>query len=106
MVKVIHNDATIDWDTSVVYYDKYNRVIQSISGNHMGGTDIISNQYNFAGELLKTVQLHRLPGKDNIKLTYYYEYDQQGRLLQTRQKVNSDSVLVNKLEYNELGQVI
>jgi hypothetical protein len=88
MTRVMNNDNTIQWLTSVLYYDKYGRAIQSISDNHLGGVDIVSNQYNFAGELLKTLQVHRVPGNPDITIAYSYVYDTQGRLLQTWQKIN------------------
>ena len=53
--KVLSNQEDI-WLWSVIYYDKYLRVIQTITDNHLEGYDRISNNYNFVGDLLETKQ--------------------------------------------------
>lgn len=43
---------------SVNYYDKYGRVIESVSDNHLAGVDRLTNSYNFSGRLVTSVTSH------------------------------------------------
>ncbi len=90
------------------YYDKYGRVIQTISQNYKGGYDIVSNEYNFAGELLKTKHKHTIENKASNYLVYLYFYDHMGRLQKVELSQNenaSGAIVINEMTYNELGQV-
>jgi RHS repeat-associated protein len=49
------------WLTTANYYDANGRVIQSISQNLQGGTDISSNLYYFQGMLYKNIMKHVNP---------------------------------------------
>ncbi|MEI9920685.1 MAG: RHS repeat-associated core domain-containing protein [Bacteroidota bacterium] len=42
------------WLTSSVYYDDRQRVIQTVTDNYKGGTDRITNKYDFTGKVLET----------------------------------------------------
>jgi len=95
------------WLYTVNFYDNYGRVIQTYKTNHLGGYDIITNQYDFAGKILFTLHEHT---PDKIKFTAIrtaFTYDQQGRLLTTSEQIgeNTQSVVVSSLTYNRLGQV-
>jgi RHS repeat-associated protein len=46
------------WLKSVNYYDDKYRVIQVISDNYKGGTDRVSNLYDFPGKILKSKETH------------------------------------------------
>jgi len=107
--KILNQTTGLPFElTTVTYYDKYGRVIQTISDNHLGGIDRISNQYNFAGELLKTVHQHRISGTTVIKtITQTYQYDHAGRLIQTRHKIDTQpEVILAANQYNETGAMI
>ncbi len=105
----VMTDNEEKWLTSVIYYDKYGRVIQSISQNNLDGYDIISFKYDFSGKLLEKKQKHTAGQQVPKYLVYLYTYDNMGRLLKTELSQNSDAsnpVIINQNEYNELGQVI
>jgi RHS repeat-associated protein len=107
--KVKYIDGGIEkWLTSVVYYDKYGRAVQSISKNSVGGYDIVNNRYNFAGELLESKQKHTDYLKQTKYLVYLYRYDETGRLLNLSLSQNengSNAVMIDSLTYHETGQV-
>lgn len=46
------------WLATVNYYDDDYRVIQTISDNYKGGTDRITNKYDFTGKVLKSKATH------------------------------------------------
>ncbi|MGJ1447708.1 DUF6443 domain-containing protein [Sphingobacterium spiritivorum] len=87
------------------YYDDYGRIIQSKSQNHMGGTDITDNSYSFTGELESSTRRHTVNGQTTT-ITTTNEYDHVGRLVNSRQQINSQpevTLLANS--YNEIGQL-
>ncbi|WP_293913581.1 MULTISPECIES: DUF6443 domain-containing protein [unclassified Sphingobacterium] len=87
------------------YYDLEGRVIQSKSQNHIGGTDITDNSYSFTGELESSTRRHTVNGQTTT-ITTTNEYDHVGRLVNSRQKINSQpevTLLANS--YNEIGQL-
>ncbi|WP_333888853.1 DUF6443 domain-containing protein [Sphingobacterium siyangense] len=92
---------------SVNYYDKYGRVIETVSDNHMAGVDRITNTYNFSGQLVTSKHQHRISGSTAVTtLLTTNIYDHVGRLVQTKKKVNSQTeVIQSKLAYNEIGQL-
>src|SRR5690606_1451709 len=71
-------DGSQQWLRAVTYYDDRYRVIQSVSDNHMGGVERISNLYDFTGKVLKTKT-----STDDITVKRKFEYDHAGRLLKT-----------------------
>ncbi len=102
------SDDNKTWLHTVNYYDKYGRTIQTIAENQKGGTDIIKNKYNFAGELLETIQTHNITGNsnDNITITKQFTYDRMSRLLTTSEKINNENAqITSENQYDELGQL-
>ena len=103
---LLHNGLTVDkeWLHTVNIYDEYGRVIQTIADNHKGGRDIVSNRYNFVGELLESKQEHT---NSNIVIDRKFAYDRMGRLVSEKEKLNKTNtwVTTSANEYNELGQL-
>ncbi|PTT02576.1 sugar-binding protein [Pedobacter sp. HMWF019] len=90
----------------VQYYDKEARIVQEKSDNHLGGTDIIDNTYNFSGELISSNRTHKVNSVTTI-IANRFEYDHMGRKKATMVSINGAAeVAVNKLDYNEVGQLI
>ncbi|GGH26750.1 RHS repeat-associated core domain-containing protein [Sphingobacterium alkalisoli] len=105
--KVYKDDGTSPLLT-VNYYDDQGRLIQSAGQNQFtGGTDYITNTYNFPGELLTSTRVHR-PSASGTATTIVTtnSYDHVGRLKETRKKVNTQTEIVqSQLVYNEIGQL-
>jgi len=93
---------------TVNYYDEFGRPIRIVADNHLGGRDIVYNEYNFAGEILESVTRHNAVGSgQDVKLTNLFEYDHQGRLLSEKIKVNNGTeITLAANRYNELGELI
>lgn len=113
MVKVydnIESSYSLEKDRlfGVSYYDEYGNVIQTISQNHLGGTDILSSRYeDLSFLLLQTQQQHINDGNLLVKILESYTYDHMGRLLETRYKLNDeDEIILSSVKYNELGEMI
>ncbi|MEL6590414.1 MAG: DUF6443 domain-containing protein [Bacteroidota bacterium] len=66
------------------YYDQYGRELQTRSENHLGGQDRITFDYNFAGELKRSLHFHQTPG-ETMQVYKAFDYDHQGRLLKVWQ---------------------
>jgi len=96
---------------SVTYYDKYGRVIQTISENHKGGIDRISLKYKYKNSDLVEQKTHQhsisISGTTiSQTIVETYTYDHAGRLLTTTHKINSnDAVILSQQSYNETGQL-
>ena len=80
-------------------------MIQSKSENHLDGTDITDNTYNFSGALTASTRVHTSPGK-SVTIATRNEYDHMGRKTRSWQKINNEGeVLLSSLSYNEVGQL-
>lgn len=90
---------------TVNYYDEDGRIVQSKAENHLGGTDVVDNTYNFADELIASNRTHVANGATTT-IANRYEYDHAGRKLATMENINNQGeVVLSKLDYNELGQL-
>ncbi|NMN37178.1 DUF6443 domain-containing protein [Pedobacter sp. SG918] len=90
---------------TVNYYDLDGRVVQSKSTNHLNGTDVVDNNWNFDGSLEKSKRTHTVGGVETT-IASRYEYDHMGRKLATFENINNQGeVALNHLEYNEIGQL-
>lgn len=86
------------------YYDDEGRLLQGKSDNHLGGTDLVTNSWNFAGELTASSRVH-VANSATTTIANRYEYDHVGRKRNTYQSMNSDAeVLLSSSSYNEIGQ--
>ncbi len=95
---------------SITYYDKYGRVIQSISENHKNGLDRISHLFKFknAEDISETRYEHCINFSTYSQTVIEkFEYDHAGRLKVTKHKINalSEETLAT-MNYNEAGQLI
>lgn len=108
-------DGSIAMATTV-FYDDRGRMIQTKSQNYLGGCDILTTQYTYSGQILKTMLRHQKPGGTVVSSEVFteYEYDDLGRLLQVKKNMSatagaanastSDIVLLQN-EYDKLGQL-
>ncbi len=92
---------------SVMYYDNRGRLIQSKGNNHLaGGIEKEYIAYNFTGQPTLRKYIHSATGKTTQTATYVYGYDNAGRLLTTKHRLNTGpEILLTNNEYDELGRV-
>ncbi|MBB2145786.1 RHS repeat-associated core domain-containing protein [Pedobacter sp. LMG 31464] len=91
---------------TVNYYDADGRVVTTKSENHLGGTDVVDNNYNFAGELTASTRTHTA-NSVTTTIANTFTYDHMGRKISTKENINSQGeVTLNRLVYNEIGQLI
>ena len=87
------------------YYDLEGRIVQSKSSNHLNGTDVVYNKWNFDSSLDTTIRTHTVGGVVT-SIVNRYQYDHAGRKLATFENINNQGeVALNHLEYNEIGQL-
>ncbi len=83
--------------TTRSYYDKEYSVIQVNKQNHLGGSDISSNAYDFANRVTKTRRHHTATPPGGSLKTYYireeYAYDDASRLRFTRHSIKTTASL-------------
>ncbi|NOS54689.1 MAG: hypothetical protein HOP37_00360 [Cyclobacteriaceae bacterium] len=95
------------WLNSVTYYDNKYRVVQTITENHLNGTDRLSSEIDFAGRIKQTLRTHTTSA-GSFTLLEKYDYDHTGRLLKTWQTLDGapQPILVAAQTYNEAGEVV
>jgi RHS repeat-associated protein len=103
-VKVL---GTSNYITTTNYYDDHYRVLESLKNlyDDSNGSEIISNRYNFIGNVTHTKQSQTF-STHTTAVDKYFTYDHSGRLLTTESEINGNNRLtVAQLTYNELGQL-
>ena len=92
---------------SVSYYDKYRRCIQTHSSHLLDGCDSEYLSYDFAGKLLKRLHLQTASGAAPQSELYTYRYDNAGRLLETRHRLNDGlEVSLSECCYDAIGRLV
>ncbi|MBO9675762.1 MAG: RHS repeat-associated core domain-containing protein [Sphingobacteriaceae bacterium] len=87
------------------YYDLEGRILQSKSSNHLNGTDVVDNTWNFDGSLKASTRTHTVGGVVTT-IANRYEYDHAGRKIATFENINDKGeIALSHLEYNEIGQL-
>ena len=111
MQKAVIFDEDFSYSTGYLptayYYDKYGRVIQSVTQNHLGGVDRVSTSYDFRGNILQMLQLSSWVNSeeetDSISLRQRFEYDALKRPTAVLLSINEgDEVTISQTEYDEL----
>lgn len=89
---------------ATTYYDLDGRIIQTKAQNHLSGTDIVDNTYNFAGELIGTLRTHSVGGNTTY-VSNSFTYDHFGRKRSTAENINNQGeIVLSRIDYNEVGQ--
>ncbi|WP_343704733.1 RHS repeat-associated core domain-containing protein [Chitinophaga sp.] len=110
-VRVLEGNGANDrWLVTTTRYDAKGRVLQVLADNATGGEDIVSNLYNFSGQVLSTAQVLRNPRSTlvpEVKLLTMLSYDHGGRLLKVQKKVGDNGTVTDIAtnEYDALGQL-
>jgi RHS repeat-associated protein len=109
-VKVL---GTIDqylW--TVYYYDAKARVVRVWKEHYQGGSpnpanyDQTTNVYDFTGDLIQSTREHK-KGSAATTVLSNITYDHRSRTLLNKMKINSDpEVVLSRLDYNEVGQLM
>jgi len=103
---LVLDSSPAKWLWTVNDYDDQGRIVKVSSTNHLDGTDIVTNEYNFSDQLVKSTSVHTPSTGTAVNLSTGNDYDHQGRLVQIRKKVNSQTEIIqSKLAYNEIGQL-
>ncbi len=93
---------------NIPFYDKYGRVVQTQSGNIMGGTELNCTLYDFSGKALEHRTFHnRQGGVASKSILNKSTYDHAGRVLKTTMQVDGENEEeVGAYKYNSLGQLL
>lgn len=98
------------WLETASYYDDKGHAVQVNSDNFIGGRDVLTNRYDFAGKLISSYTVHTSPASDITTNLVYTEmdYDHAGRVTEVRKTLNDDITtkrVVAHSTYNALGQL-
>jgi len=96
------------WLLTTTFYDERARPVQVQSTNARKGTDLLTTQLDFVGQVVQSVTQHQGPNHAPVLVKEQFAYDHAGRLLTTRQQLPSEAqpAQLASVQYNELGQVL
>lgn len=90
---------------TVSFFDSRYREVQT-QGEHLHGTDVFNQGYNFAGEILASITHHTGP-QGQVDVVNHFCYDHAGRLIRTTQQNNTDPEIVLSIQqYDFRNQVV
>lgn len=96
--------GTNQWLITTNYYDNRGRPVQTLSDNINGGTDIVTNKYDFNGKLLSTYQHLRNPASTvtpELRVLTIFNYDAARRLVEVKKRLNDLPALERTVAMNE-----
>lgn len=99
--------GTSNWIETVSYYDIRGRVIQAHEKNQFGLINRTDIEYNFSGEITKSVTGYQANGSLSTTVTTGYEYDHVGRKIRSDHQINNETKrdLAN-YEYDKIGRLV
>lgn len=111
-IRILNNTGTThtrNFKTNVQYYNEKGNVIQSISQNIKGGTDIHTSLYHFSGLLLNSHNRHTATINGNlqtIQVITYPQYDKIGRVIFINKKYNNNNYkTITHYNYNAFSNL-
>lgn len=105
-VKVL--DPTGHFNSTVNLYDDKGRVVQTQSINITDGLDVVTNQYNFSGQVLRSHVRHQKSGSDPVyQVATKNTLDDLGRVTTIEKALNGSATYkqISSLSYDALGQL-
>ena len=96
IVRIMPNDGmtgtnTDDWEFKLLYYDRYGNLVQSVRNIAFDGYEIISNKFNFTGQLLASRNHHIHESSslvESISELQTFTYDHARRPLSTTHQLD------------------
>jgi Domain of unknown function (DUF6443) len=105
--KVINSTSTFLYTS--MFYDDRGRVVQTSSNNYQAGKDTITNQYNFAGKVLRSLHGHSkvVNTAQSHMIMTRMDYDPVNRLSHIYKLIDNPAglQLIAGMQYDELGRL-
>lgn len=104
----LSDKGTFKWLNQVNYYNRRYQIVQTVSENHLGGTDVVSKKLDPSSGLVQvSLLIHTAPSRPSLSVRETFVYDDQDRLLKVRHRVNDQpEIIMASNKYNEIGQLI
>ncbi|MCD0487364.1 DUF6443 domain-containing protein [Pedobacter sp. MC2016-14] len=97
---------------SLTFYDNKGRAEKVFQQHYLSGAqnaqnyDEVKNTYSFTDQLLESTRIHHV-GANQTSIVNKYTYDHMRRKLLTKESINAATeVILSKLDYNEIGQLL
>ena len=98
--------GTDTWLVATTYYDDRGRVIQTVSDNLRGFTSRVDMKYDFAGNVIKQRESHRVSTSQTDVLERENSYDDRGRLISGTTRLNGGAPATESCTYDAVGRLI
>jgi RHS repeat-associated protein len=109
-VKVITNSADLtqgNWLETDNFYDNQGRVIQTQNDNYLGGNDIVTSRFDYAGKLWGSCVKHMAGSPTQFTIVSRVAYDALGRLTDLAKNFNSTFFKdLASYTYDEYGKLV
>jgi len=109
-VKVISNPSDLSqgtWLESDNYYDDRKKLVQTLSDNSLGGTDISTYRFDFGGRLWGSSVRHMANTSTQFTVVSKNNFDKQGHLLDISESFNNTTYkTLAAYTYDEYGKLI
>jgi RHS repeat-associated protein len=97
--------GTANFLLTATYYDTDKRVSKVVKQHQLNGVNIITNTYNFVGEITSSIRQHYKDGALALVATNAFEYDNAGRKTKNTETINSQAPAIINYTYNAVGQL-
>jgi RHS repeat-associated protein len=106
--RALTSSSSIIGETNSIFYDTKSRIIRVYSKNYLGGYTQVDKKLDFVGIPQHVITYHKRLNTDvELKTTDNFTYSPQGRLLTHTHQIGTGTIqLLNKNDYNEIGQLI
>ncbi|MCM1176912.1 MAG: RHS repeat-associated core domain-containing protein [Clostridium sp.] len=89
---------------SVVFYDRFDRPVQTHRTNHAGGVSSLFTAYDFVGNIVSSKEINGVHGMEH-SLVSEMSYDNRGRLMEESSALDLSSVSRMSYGYDEFGRM-
>ncbi|WP_276803550.1 RHS repeat domain-containing protein [Odoribacter laneus] len=100
-------DTSVKWLLQANYYNLKNRNIQSVSQLYPTGMEVVTNLYNFKGDVVRAIVKQTI-GNECNEYNKYFEYNNRDDLSCIRYEITGDTVNRNvkviEYAYDEIGR--
>lgn len=94
------------WIVNVIFYDKYQRVIQEFRNHHTDGHLIVTNSFLFNSNIINKTKTYLFQPIEQEIITEYI-FDHARRPVEIKQSLNGNNfITIAELKYNELGELV
>lgn len=104
LTRILSTTTVTSFEKSYTLYDRKARPVRTFTNNQLGGYTQVDSQIDFAGRTLKTETYQKRSSEPELKITEWFTYSDQDRLMYHAHQVNNNPAeLLVENSYNHIG---